>query len=156
MWFHAVEKRTSEPLLYILCLPSSVCESAAQQPQSGQTCSFFHCLLISNKFLKLADSWNLRILLTFIWCKPTVIYISGRIFKWVATMLYTCRTAPTSVASWRWTGSGRRRRVWCTSRSCGGRAGSTRSRRSSAGGRPSRSRWVRKDYVGGDVRGQGG
>ena len=35
----AVEKRTSEPLLYS-------CESAVQQPKNTQTCSFFHCLLI--------------------------------------------------------------------------------------------------------------
>ena len=41
----AVEKRTSDPLLYSWCLPSSVCESAVQQPKNGQTCSFFHCLI---------------------------------------------------------------------------------------------------------------
>ena len=40
----AVEKRTSEPLLYSLCLPASVCESAVQQTKNCQTCSFFHCL----------------------------------------------------------------------------------------------------------------
>ena len=28
----AVEKRTSEPLLYSLCLPVSICESAVQHP----------------------------------------------------------------------------------------------------------------------------
>ena len=41
----AVEKRTSELLLYSWCLTVSVCESAVQQPQNGQTCSFFHCLV---------------------------------------------------------------------------------------------------------------
>ena len=42
-----MEKRTSELLLYSRCLPVSVCESALRQPKNGQTCSFFHCLMMN-------------------------------------------------------------------------------------------------------------
>ena len=46
----AVEKRTSEPLLYSLCLPVSVCESAVQHQKYVKICLFFHCLFVIDTY----------------------------------------------------------------------------------------------------------
>ena len=61
MHIEAVEKRTSELLLYSWFLPASVCKSAVQQPKNGQTCSFFHCLHIDLLRVKIGGGWKARI-----------------------------------------------------------------------------------------------
>ena len=69
----AVEKRTSEPLLYSWCLPASVGESGVQQQQqNGQTCSFFHCLWITLSWSSYLKSCRIRYSLPLISCQLTL------------------------------------------------------------------------------------